>query len=294
MKPFVSIIIPTYHDWQRLSICIHALSNQSYPKSLFEVIIINNDPLDLPPEEYYLSENCALIPEEKPGSYAARNTGVYMAKGEIIGFTDSDCMPDMNWIKSAVDCFQTNKEISRIAGNIEFIFSGKNLTPAEVYEKVFSFRQFDDANSGTSVTANMFTLKKVFSEVGLFHDGMFSGGDIEWGLRANEKGFKIIYSKNTIVKHPARKLSVLLKRAKRISGGKYQLSSRKTNLLKYPFFAFAYELKPSFRKWRNQISSIPGLTNYQKVQAFFIRYLIKVVSAYEKLKIHNGEPLRRA
>jgi len=38
IKPYVSVIIPTYHDWDRLAICIEALENQTYSEEMFEVI----------------------------------------------------------------------------------------------------------------------------------------------------------------------------------------------------------------------------------------------------------------
>lgn len=52
--PFVSIIIPTYRDWERLALCISALDKQTYSKDLFEVIIVNNDAQDQAPSNYYL------------------------------------------------------------------------------------------------------------------------------------------------------------------------------------------------------------------------------------------------
>lgn len=93
---YVTIIIPAYHDWYRLSLCLNALAKQTYPHNKFEVIIINNDADDQVSADFVLPENCKIIVEEKSGSYAARNTGLKIAKGEIIGFTDSDCIPNYN------------------------------------------------------------------------------------------------------------------------------------------------------------------------------------------------------
>ena len=42
--PFVSVIIPTYHDWDRLKLCLKALEQQRYPTDRFEVLVVNNDP----------------------------------------------------------------------------------------------------------------------------------------------------------------------------------------------------------------------------------------------------------
>ncbi len=104
--PFVSVIIPTYHDWERLGyVCTNALfKKQTYPKDHFEAIIINNAPEDSSPE-FNLPDNFKIISESKPGSYAARNKGVSVARGEIIAFTDSDCIPCPDWIEQGVKFF---------------------------------------------------------------------------------------------------------------------------------------------------------------------------------------------
>lgn len=80
--PFISIIIPTYKDWDRLSNCIEAINNQTYPKSSYEVIIVNNDPSEVAPRDLLYSQrlNIIIVTEIMPGSYAARNTGLKHAK----------------------------------------------------------------------------------------------------------------------------------------------------------------------------------------------------------------------
>src|SRR5690606_38366783 len=128
---FVSIIIPTYHDWVRLQQCLSALNKQSYPKENFEIIIVNNDPLNNIPNNLELPSNCILILEEKPGSYAARNKGIKIAKGEIIGFTDSDCIPEIEWIKNAVEYLCFNPNCSRVAGKVNLFYQSKIPTIAE-------------------------------------------------------------------------------------------------------------------------------------------------------------------
>jgi cellulose synthase/poly-beta-1,6-N-acetylglucosamine synthase-like glycosyltransferase len=43
-KPFVSVIIPVYNNLERLKTCLEALEEQTYPRNLYEVIVVNNDP----------------------------------------------------------------------------------------------------------------------------------------------------------------------------------------------------------------------------------------------------------
>ena len=217
-SPFVSVIIPIYHDWDRLQLCIDGLRKQTYPKDLFEVIIINNDPGDHP-KNLHLLENSSLLSESKPGSYAARNTGIAVAKGEILAFTDSDCIPTPKWLENGV--FEISQGIDRVAGKVELFYNYEKLTFAEIFEKAFAFPQEGYVKSGRScITANLITTADAFNKVGLFNSFLLSGGDMEWGWRARNLGLSIIYSPETIVFHPARcTIREIIQKNMRVIGG---------------------------------------------------------------------------
>jgi len=134
--PFISVIIPTYHDWERLKLCLAALREQTYPQDRFEVLVVNNDPQD-PVPEMELPNNFQVLSESKPGSYAARNKGISVAKGEILAFTDSDCIPYEDWLEKAVERLLDGAQ--RVAGHVELFFKSEKLTPAEIFEKAFAF-----------------------------------------------------------------------------------------------------------------------------------------------------------
>ncbi len=224
----VSIIIPTYKDWTRLELCLQALENQTYAKELFEIIVVNNAPEDLMPKDFRVPANCSVITESKPGSYAARNSALLISKGTIIGFTDSDCIPDKNWIKNAVSFFQDHPEIDRIGGSIEIFYKNETPSRVELYDQFFAFPQKAYVASGNAVTANMFTYKKMFEKIGPFNGDLLSGGDYQWGKKAFFAGSKIGYAPNVMVQHPARpSVKDLVQKAKRV--GKGQANFKKSN-----------------------------------------------------------------
>ena len=99
-SPYISVIIPVYNDSQRLQLCLAALENQSYPKDSYEVIVIDNNSTD---NVKKIVNNCsqAIYAFKKTkGSYAARNKGISLARGEVLAFTDSDCIPTHHWLPS--------------------------------------------------------------------------------------------------------------------------------------------------------------------------------------------------
>lgn len=181
-SPTISVIIPTYHDWDRLKLCVEAISKQDLSHRDYEVIIVNNDPQDNPPEDLDLPSNAVLIEEGRPGSYAARNAALKVARGEAVAFTDADCIPCPDWLSNGLGYLQEGTD--RVAGRIELFFQSDRLTWADIYEKAFSFRQQECVADGICVTANLFTWRAVLDEVGYFDDSLMSNGDVEWNRRA--------------------------------------------------------------------------------------------------------------
>jgi cellulose synthase/poly-beta-1,6-N-acetylglucosamine synthase-like glycosyltransferase len=57
----VSVIIPTYKDWDRLGLCLDALAQQQFPASEFEVIVVNNNTEDQVPGSLVLRDNCKIV-----------------------------------------------------------------------------------------------------------------------------------------------------------------------------------------------------------------------------------------
>jgi len=232
-KPFISVIIPTYHDWQRLQLCLNALSNQTYSQDNFEIIVVNNDPKDLQPDELRIPSNCIIISEGKPGSYAARNAGARQALGKIYSFTDSDCVPVSNWLDEIAMYFSDRTGI--LTGFVEmFSVRGEDvkLNFAECYDYVFGINNEIYAQKQTGATANLSVDKFTFSQISGFDSSLFSGGDIEFCKRAVNNGADFTYMQEVVVMHPLRseKIDLLIK-ARRLAGGKVKLSKLKGTLV---------------------------------------------------------------
>ncbi len=237
----VSVIIPTYKDWPRLRLCLEALSKQTYPQDQFEVIVVNNDPEDICP----LSLPTAImkiIEEEKPGSYAARNAGIKIAKAEILAFTDSDCIPDEGWIEQGLACLK-NHNCDRVAGAVKIFPLDSNPYYINKYESIFAIRQDLYAKDNKAATANLFTKRELFSSIGLFDDSVFSGGDHEWNERATASGYSLFYAPDSIVLHPARNKQQILTKTKRLFPQHLQMLTNKKSKPFLFFFGF-YHLRP--------------------------------------------------
>lgn len=270
--PFISVIIPTYHDWDRLKLCLNALAQQSYPIDRFEVLVVNNDPEDPPPYVVAIG-NVRLLEEAKPGSYAARNAAIRVANGEIFAFTDSDCIPDLDWLRNGVQGLVNGND--RIAGHVQIFCANQRPTVAEAYELVFAFNQKTNAENGVSVTANLICYRDCFEKTGLFNCNLLSGGDIEWGYRANAQGFSISYQDGVMVQHPARgSVGDLLKKRRRISGGAQAIDS-----VKQAQRSFVRGLMPPIRAFKAILMS-RRISVLHKLALLPVSYYLKLFSTF--------------
>jgi len=279
----VSVVIPAYKDDERLNKCIEALNKQTCPKEHFEVIIVNNDTHSDINIAVDHSLNLNTYRQTKPGSYAARNLGIKHAKGEILAFTDSDCIPSKEWIANAIEKFAHSNYLLRVAGKVSTYQSDGTPYIIFLYQQLFSMQQEKYVNKyGYAMTANLFVKKKVFDKVGLFRDDLYSGGDDEWGRRVTHFGFNMKYAQDVVVKHPSRNsLKQLLQKKIRTTGGVYQIRfcylnkvSKIKNLL--------VRLLPPIKKINNLNIELT-LTN--KLKLFFIDWLHGIISFLELVKL---------
>lgn len=282
MPIFVSVIIPTYYDWDRLGLCLRALENQSYGTDGFEIIIVNNAPSDSKPNGFQLPTNAKIITEEKPGSYAARNAAIKVGKGSVLAFTDSDCIPHEDWISNAVEEIRDGRE--RLAGHVELFYRSNRLGLVEIYEKEFAFDQKKYAERGTSVTANMITKAESFRKVGLFNDSLYSGGDLQWGLKAQSNGISIHYAENVIVKHPARHhLQAVIEKRKRVAGGEFKMGKINESYISL----IIRGLLPPFRRLL-RVAKSKRLSFHEKLLLMGLLYFLKLNTSMYKLLLKLG------
>src|SRR5690606_16589320 len=92
--PTVTVVVPVYNDVQRLRTCVAALLAQDYPAERVEVLVVDNaSDVDVSVALPAGETRVRLLHESRRGSYAARNRALTEATGEVLAFTDADCLP---------------------------------------------------------------------------------------------------------------------------------------------------------------------------------------------------------
>jgi glycosyltransferase involved in cell wall biosynthesis len=208
-----------------------SLVEQDFPKEQYEIIVADNRSTDKSldvAQEYtknypYLVKY--VIEDKIQSSYAARNKGIQIAKGNVLAFTDSDCDPVEYWLTEGCKSLKHNNA-SMVAGNIEFTFKDSEPNIWEYFDSAGKLNQKSYVeNAGFGATANLFVRKDMFNNYGLFLSELESGGDYEFGRRLTEAGEKLFYSQEALVRHPARStFREKHNKSKRIARGQKHLS----------------------------------------------------------------------
>lgn len=108
-RPFFSVVIPTYERHAHLEALLERLDSQEMTD--FEVIVI--DQSDVKWDAAHKPHPFALryIHSEIKGAVAARNLGGFLACGEVIAFTDDDCLPRPDWLVNARRWFRNPRTV---------------------------------------------------------------------------------------------------------------------------------------------------------------------------------------
>ena len=291
--PFVSVIIPVFNEGARLRLCLDAVATQSYPKDRYEVVVVDNGS-DEPPawvtDDY---PNAVVVAEPRPGSYAARNRGIGLAKGEVFAFTDGDCIPDAHWLANGVREVIAESSVGLVGGRVEFFFRDpERPTVAELYDSIMYLNQRGAVEvTGFAATANMFTSRSVLEDVGVFDPTVKSGGDREWGQRVRSRGYRLVYAEDAVVKHPARDtFAKISSRNIRVLGGHHELYAREGRARRWLQIVkeLVHDLAPPIPFVRRLVRDdrIKGAS--QKALVTLMHFRAKLVNARTRLLLGFG------
>ncbi len=94
--PMVSVVICAYNAERTMRPCLESLRKLDYPN--YEVVIVDDGSRDRTAEISMDFPEFRLIRQPNKGLSVARNVGMHAARGELIAYTDSDCVVDPHWL----------------------------------------------------------------------------------------------------------------------------------------------------------------------------------------------------
>ena len=211
----------TYNRCSLLSRALASVATQILPQSIsWEVVVVDNNSND--ETRSAIEAFCIQYPsrfryhfEPQPGLSNARNSGIRVAKGSIVVFTDDDVVVPPDWLQNLTASLRARCASGaggRILPDKGFsppewlsVECGYSLAPLTILDRGLQPGQMDEAPFG----ANMAFRREMFEKYGYFRTdlgrcakGMMSNEDTEFGQRLLRGGELIHYEPSAIVYHP--------------------------------------------------------------------------------------------
>ena len=198
--PFVSVVVPARDEGRCLGKCIRALLSLDYPPDGYEVIVVNNGSRDgtgAVIDGYPVRR----VDEPTRGGSRARNAGVRAARGEIIAFTDADCIPETGWLRELlvgsdaceVGCFAGEFAPQPFRGMVdEYVHDRRLINQGRLLSFI----------PPVVAAGNVAYRKGVFDQIGLFDESFTSGedGEFSWRMQTRTR-FRVRYNYRAVVSH---------------------------------------------------------------------------------------------
>ena len=195
--PSITVIIPVYNGMSTLPKCLESLERQDYPRPL-EVIVVDDGSSD-GSGDYAESKGCKVIRQRNQGPGVARNKGADIASGELLVFTDADCVLDSDFVTELVMPVMEEG----VAGSQGMFYSRQKniiarfiqLETSERYNRKTQAEYID-----LLATFAACYRRDVFLENGGFNDN-YSSEDAEFSFRLTDRGYKMVLAPKAMCEH---------------------------------------------------------------------------------------------
>jgi len=197
--PPVSVVVPVYNAQDTIKPCVDSILNLTYPKDRVEFIFVDNYSTDSTAEILSTySSDIKVFRESKRGAAAARNKGIVSASGEVIAFTDSDCVVDKDWLLEIVQPLKD--DTTGISGGRILA-----LHPCHAIEKagnlIHNHKIAFSYDIPYAISMNWASRKDVLVNTGMFDENFLRAQDSEFSLRIFKAGYKLIYCHKAVIYH---------------------------------------------------------------------------------------------
>ena len=194
----VSVVIPTFNRKQSLVRCL-----ANMPRDV-EVVVVDDGSTDGTAEavKEIGHPHLVYVRRANGGPASARNTGIELASGDYVAFTDDDCLPIAPWPWPLVERLeQEGPQCAGVGGRVRPLKDG-------VISRYYTFHRILEPPDSCSylVTANCVYWREVLLSVGGFdsrirHPG---GEDPCLSFDVRRLGYTLVFEPDAVVMHDYR------------------------------------------------------------------------------------------
>lgn len=201
--PFVSIVVPVRNGEAVLGRCLESIQALDWPEDRRETIVVDNGSRD-GTAGVASRYRVRLLREPRPGACVARNAGWRAAKGDLIAFTDCDCVVSTQWIRGLVASFD-DPAVGGAGGHLAPAPPGGVIEEYIIAHDILSQERAlrDELLSPPFlVTANAMYRRRVLEAIGGFDEFLtVNGEDADLAWRAQWAGSRIAFAPGAEVVH---------------------------------------------------------------------------------------------
>lgn len=197
----VSVIVPVFNAMRYIDKCIDALLSQTYQHDNYEIIVVDDGSID-GTKEIVKRFPVRYIWQPNRGPAAARNHGAKEAAGEIIIFTDADCIPVANWIEEMVKPFNSSDVIA-----VKGAYKTSQTSLVARFSQIEFEERFKMLKRAKSIdmvdTYSAAFRKDIFWKAGGFDESfpVANNEDTELSYKLSRLGYKMVFNPDAIVYH---------------------------------------------------------------------------------------------
>ena len=237
--PKISIIIPAKNEEKLIRTCLSSLQALDYPKENLEIIVVDGLSTDHT-VDVAREMGAVVLRNEKQTVSPGRNLGFENAKGELIAFTDADCIVDKQWLASSIKYFE-KEEVACVGGPnytpedesdfgkaVGFVFDQPIFAAGSIHARQLPIVKEVNSIPGCNAIYRQSALKQVMP----LDESMLTADDTLLNQKIIDAGYKLLYTPDVIVLHYRRPTPLRLwKQFYRYAIGRLQVGKKDKRLL---------------------------------------------------------------
>jgi len=208
--PRLSVVVPVKNSAKTVGDLLESLMKIDYDEDRLEIVFVDGNSTD-GTREIVQKYPVRLVDEEGRGLNAARNTGIKHSTGQIVAFTDGDCVVPPDWARQIARNFR-EPTVSFVAGPVEGLDRG-NFMSNYLDETYFQVKPgFRWRSEMTDIDlfqfpagANMAFRRHALEKIDFFDERLAYGFDDLLPVeQLGSKGFRIVLDPDVKVWHQNR------------------------------------------------------------------------------------------
>ncbi len=190
----ISLVIPAYNGASTLSALLDSVEAQDLPADQFEVILVDDGSTDRSADVARRYPRLQLMTQENRGPGAARNCGTRAAEGDIIAYTDADCILPPDWLEKHVRLHEQYPELDGLCGGVgpaRCLPYGSSVLADHLCSWFNAHNHLSERTPEYLWSANM-SIKRRVVESGIgWSERRVTGEDVDFSKKMAARGMKL-------------------------------------------------------------------------------------------------------